>query len=393
MSDATKLREDSRTTGPLDVVDAARDLQSVFDRHGAENDEAGHLVPAVLDAVHASGITSGMVPRDLGGSEATPTELLEMNSTMAYGDPSTGWVTMAYIFLNGLAAAFLDRDLAAELLTTDRLAIAGQGTKAGVAERSGDGYRLSGRWFFGSGVKHATHIHTAAADSETGEVRFFLVPRDQVTFLENWDVLGLRATGSIDYVLDDVYMPREFSYPALSTSPVTGGPLYHAGIGNYASINHGAWAIGIGRRILDELVTVVGARAGSPGALAGNASFHEQFGSAELRLRSARALLFEIWGEIEEAMYTAGDETMPMRLQTLNRMALVNATRAAVDVAEFAYRSGGSEALRRSTLQRLFRDVHGGMQHISSSPLILQSAGRQLAGLAEGQTWVHFELR
>lgn len=56
------------------------------------------------------------------------------------------------------------------------------------------------------------------------------------------------------------------------------------------------------------------------------------------------------------------------------------------------YTSGGSGALRSGTVQRLFRDVHAGTQHISSSPAIMQAAGRELAGLAPGERWVHFNL-
>jgi hypothetical protein len=62
------------------------------------------------------------------------------------------------------------------------------------------------------------------------------------------------------------------------------------------------------------------------------------------------------------------------------------------EIAGFVFRSMGTTALRAGAPQRLYRDVHGGTQHISSSPMILQSAGRQLAGLAEGEQWSHFQL-
>ncbi|WP_307486321.1 acyl-CoA dehydrogenase family protein [Pseudarthrobacter sulfonivorans] len=369
------------------------DMYELVDSYAEENDAQGRIAEEVLEAVHASGITRAMMPREFGGLELRPTELLTANRTLSYADPSTGWVSMAYAFLNGLAGAFLEPEVVEELLGSHHLAIAGQGTRPGKAERSGDGYVLSGRFFFGSGVKHATHIHTAAVDSATGEPRFFLVPAEKVDFIENWDVMGLRATGSIDYTLDAVHIPAKYSYATLSTNPITGGSLYHVGIGNFASINHGGWALGVGRRILDEVAKIVRRKAEKPGSIAENASFHEQYATAELRLRSAHALLYDAWAQIEDALYVHGQGTVPMELQTLNRAALVNATRALEDIAAFAYRTAGSEALRRGTLQRLFRDVHGGMQHISSSAQVLQSTGRYFAGLADGQKWVHFDLK
>lgn len=61
------------------------------------------------------------------------------------------------------------------------------------------GYLVSGSWSFASGIKHATHLHTAAADTETGPPRFFILPVEQVTFSDNWNVLGLCGTASIPW--------------------------------------------------------------------------------------------------------------------------------------------------------------------------------------------------
>ena len=225
----------------------------------------------------------------------------------------------------------------------------------------------------------------------TGQPRFFILPVAQVSFTDNWDVLGLRGTGSIDYALDGVFVPAEFSYPTLSTEPVTGGDLYRIGIGNFASINHGGWAVGVARRLLDELSALARRRAAAPGSIAASESFHERYANAEVKQRAARAFLYETWEEIEAVL--AGGDEIPLRLQTLNRAALNNATWSLRDIAAFAYESAGSEALRSGIIQRLFRDVHGGTQHISSSTAIMRSAGRELAGLAAGERWVHFALK
>jgi alkylation response protein AidB-like acyl-CoA dehydrogenase len=388
---------EAKPAGPVgardaaEVIRAARGLYDLIDGYGETNDREGRIAEPVVEALYASGAMSVFTPRALGGAEMSPRQSMDLFRTLSHADPSTGWVAMAIGMATGLAGAFFDEETAGELFATPRLGIAGQGTRPGTAVPVEGGYRISGAWAFASGIKHSTHLHTAAADTETGETRFFIVPVEQVTFIENWDVMGLRGTGSIDYTLQDCFVPANWSYPSLSREPVTGGDLYRIGIGNFASLNHGGWALGVGRRLLDELSSAVRVKADRPGGQAGSESFHEQYALAEVKLRAASALLYEVWEEIEEVLAT-GDE-IPLRLETLNRAALNNATWSTHAIAQFVYTNMGTEALRSGTVQRLFRDVHGGTQHISSSPMILRAAGRELAGLADGKRWVHFNLK
>lgn len=387
-SAATEARAGELGTHPL--IERAQELHELIDSNGPVNDREGRIAEPVIEALFTAGAMSALTPREFGGAELTPRQSMELIRTLSYADPSTGWVTMAIGMVTGLAGAFLPADAARELFKTPRIGIAGQGTRPGQAEPVEGGYLLSGSWSFASGIKHSTHLHTAARDAATGEIRFFILPVEEVTFIENWDVLGLRGTGSIDYTLDKTFVPGNYSYPSLSRTPVTGGDLYRIGIGNFVSINHSAWAIGVGRRLLDELQVLIQAKSGRPGALAENQAFHEQYADAEVEHRAAAALLHEVWEEIEATIASGRDATV--RQESLSRAALHNATWSTHRVAQFVYRSGGTDALRRGTIQRLFRDVHAGTQHISSSPAIMQSAGREMAGLAPGERWVHFNL-
>jgi indole-3-acetate monooxygenase len=74
------------------------------------------------------------------------------------------------------------------------------------------------------------------------------------------------------------------------------------------------------------------------------------------------------------------------------RLALANATWSSHHAAMFAYKSAGTLALRAGTLQRLFRDMHAGTQHVTSAPPVYGSIGRELAGLAEGKRWQFLNL-
>src|SRR5262249_61429475 len=166
--------------------------------------------------------------------------------------------------------------------------IAAQATRPGTAVPVPGGFRLSGSWSFASGIKHATHIHTLGIIQGTNEPRIFVLPVGKAALVDNWDVLGLRATGSIDYRIDDVFVPEEYTHFAVTETPKQGGDLYRIGIIGFAAICHSAWACGIGRRLLDEIGVKVRGGIGRSGTQASSETFHEQYAKAEAAYRAAR---------------------------------------------------------------------------------------------------------
>src|SRR5438093_8221006 len=294
-----------------------------------------------------------------GGAELDPVSSLQLIENVSYGDPSAGWVLMAAALAIGTGAAFLDDSAVDEIFGRERLpVIAGQGTRPGTAVPQGRGFLLSGSWSFASGIKHGTHIHTLGIIQGTGEPRIFVLPVERATLVDNWDVLGLRGTGSIDYVIDSVFVPEGYTHFALTETPRQGGGLYRVGVIGFAVMCHSAWGCGIGRRLLDELAATVKAKAGRAGALAASDSFHEQYAKAEATYRSARAFVYEAWGNAKQTL-DRGD-TLSVRQHTLIRLAMANVTWSAHEVAVFVYKAVGTTGLRAGTIQRLYRDMHAG---------------------------------
>jgi alkylation response protein AidB-like acyl-CoA dehydrogenase len=259
-----------------------------------------------------------------------------------------------------------------------------------VAKTTEGGYLLTGDWSFASGIKHGTHIHTLAIIEETGEPRIFVVPVDKATLIDNWDVIGLRGTGSIDYTMRDVFVPEGFSHFAVTETPKRGGDVYHIGIIGFATICHSGWAMGVGRRMLDELAVLAREKTGRAGALVDSSAFHEGYGKAEATFRAARAFVIESWRDVEASL--AKGDRVSVRQHTLIRLALTHLTASLHEIANFVYLSAGTTSLRRGTLQRMLRDVHAGTQHVTSSPPVVQACGRELAGLASGASWRFLEL-
>jgi len=375
----------------IDLPARAASVAAIADTHADEGDRRGQLSAPVVDALHRERILAMWVPRALGGSELDGVSSLRVIENLSHGDPSTGWVAMAASLAIGTGAAYLKDEAVDELFGGGRFPIiAGQGTKPGTAVPHDGGFHLSGSWSFASGIRHSTHIHTLGIIDGTGEPRIFVLPVEQATLIDNWDVLGLRGTGSIDYRIDNVFVRDAYTHFAVTEEPRRGGDLYRLGIIGFAIICHSGWACGIGRRLLDELMNKVKTGIGRSGTQAGSESFHEQYAKAEATYRSARALVFEAWADVS-ATLERGDP-LTVRQQTLIRLAMANITWACHDVSEFVYKSAGTLALRSGTIQRLFRDMHAGTQHITSAPPVFRAAGRELAGLAEGKTWVFLDL-
>src|SRR5690606_2496638 len=148
-------------------------------------------------------------------------------------------------------------------------------------------------------------------------------------------------------------------------------------------ICHSAWACGIGRRLLDELIAKVHGGAGRTGTLAGSDSFLEQYARVEGAYRAARAFVYETWHDVRDTLDRGA--SLSVRQHSLMRLAMGHVTSASHDVADFVYKSAGTLALRSGTIQRLFRDMHAGTQHVTSAPPMFRNAGRELAGLGSGK--------
>jgi alkylation response protein AidB-like acyl-CoA dehydrogenase len=381
--------KDGTTT---DLPARATRVGAIADEHAAFGDAHGQLADPVVEALHREGLLGMWVPRAVpGGSEIDVVSSLQVIERVAYGDPSAGWVMMAASLAIGTGAAYLQDEAVAELFAGPRLpVIAGQGTRPGTAVPTDGGFLLSGSWSFASGIKHGTHIHTLGLIEGTNEPRIFVLPVDQATLIETWDVLGLRGTGSIDYRIDNVFVPEGYTHFAVTDVPKRGGSLYTLGIVGFAAMCHSGWACGIGRRMLDEISILVRGKMGRAATQASSDAFQEEYAKAEATYRSARALVFESWGDVKETL-DRGDR-LSVRQHTLVRLAMAHVTWASHAVSTFVYKTAGTTALRSGTIQRLFRDMHAGTQHVVASPPVYRAVGRELAGLAEGHTWVFVDL-
>jgi alkylation response protein AidB-like acyl-CoA dehydrogenase len=369
-------------------------LGRALDANADAAEELGRLPEETARALLDAGVVRALLPQNLGGYEFSPRQLIETVERVSYHDAAAGWTMMALQLVTGTTAAYLNAVAATELFPDvaggDYALLAGHGTRPGRAVPVEDGYLVSGSWQFASGMAHATHIHSAIQVEGTGELRVLAMPKSQVELVDNWDVLGLRATHSIDYHCADVHVPATHTYLATTTDPANGGAIYRLGLVNMAAIGHTGWAFGVGRRLLDELKSLAAAKSGTRNAAVDTAQFHAEYATAEAKLRSARAWATEVWRGIE-ATLNAG-ELASTEQDTLLRLALNHATWTVQDVGQTVHRWAGTAAIRRGPIDRFLRDLGTGTQHITSSPMVLQNCGKWLSGAQRQAHWEFLDL-
>jgi len=142
--------------------------------------------------------------------------------------------------------------------------------------------------------------------------------------------------------------------------------------------------------MLDEMKELARKKSGTPGTSVDTDQFAAEYAKAEATLRSARAFVFDVWSD-NEATLDSG-ELLSSEQETLTRLALNNATWSSHEVCMTVYKWAATAALRHGDLQRFFRDMHAGTQHITSAPPVYAAVGRELAGLAKGKKWLFLNL-
>jgi alkylation response protein AidB-like acyl-CoA dehydrogenase len=381
--------------GSSRALGIAREVGPALSSLSARHDRLGCLSQEALAALGQGNFFGLMVPKELGGLGASPVETLEVFEEVSRADASTGWVLTTCGFAAGLAGAFLGDAAATRVFGPGMPIIAGAGMPQGRATPVDGGFRLSGRWSYGSGIKHATHLHCGGliydgdkprlAANGKPDVYIFTPSIADAKLDDQWDVLGLLGTGSVDYEITDAFLPLGYEFPIAQVKPFRGGQYYTLGAGGLSSLAHTGFALGLGRRALDELALVVQGGKGRAGALASSEGFLVGFAGAEAQYRAARAFVYSVWIDIERKLLQASP--IETRDLTLTHLSLNHMMWTSARVADFAYSAAGGVSLRDGALQRCFRDIHSATQHARVAPAYLRESGRELLDLVPRPIW------
>ena len=379
----------------VDVVTAAKNLVPLILAARDEGEQIRRVPPQVAEALAAAGLLQMFLPRSMGGPELNPLTVFRAIEEISKADGSIGWCAMIAT-AGSLLLGWLPTDVGRQFCGQPaNFRAAGSLRPLGRAYPADGGYRVQGHFNFASGIDHANWLLCTCLVMEgdapqltaagTLRVRAMWLPSGQATIKDTWSVVGLRGTGSQDFMVDDVFVPAAHSC-FIGEPPVEAGPLYHprpvfvtlftAVVGN---------SLGIARGAIDAFIELAARESStrSTDLLRDRPLVQSRLAEAEAILNGARAHVVDSIGTLWEAV--CSDASVPSLALARARLAIVHAMHEAVRSVDLVFHAAGTNAIYcRNPLERYFRDIHVAVQHNSAFPAQYESAGEVLMGLSPG---------
>ncbi|MGA2836785.1 MAG: acyl-CoA dehydrogenase family protein [Acidimicrobiales bacterium] len=380
-------------------VDAARSLRDLTAEEADACERERTLTPRTVDALWDSGLMQLFNPSEAGGSEPAFAEMIETWIELAWQDGSLGWIGIANFPSAAACAAYLPSDGFAEVFTEhgNRVTVGGQFFPNGSGETVDGGYRVSGAWNFGSGTGHAEYVAAGFIPTTGGEMvvgddgipplLVAVIPHEQIVFTDGWHVQGLKGTGSFDYNVTDLFVPEIRTFELFTRSPHRGASAaFRMGLIPITAAGHASWALGVAKSMLDDVseLAMTKVRMGDEGALANRATFQRGLAHHTAMWKAARLLVLDTFAVAEQTVADGGELTPTMRADL--RVAATFATESCREVVQWAHLAAGTSAIREgSRLERAFRDLYTGTQHVFIGEKTYTDASRIYLGLSEDQ--------
>jgi alkylation response protein AidB-like acyl-CoA dehydrogenase len=381
-----------------DLLAAAKELAPRIRELADEGERIRDMPLVLVEAIRAAELWDDVRPASLGGFEVDLADHLRIVEEIARADGSAGWnfmigTTTGYFL--GLSPEPVAREIYDRF---PNLIAGGSGAPQGKAVPVDGGYRISGHFTFGSGIRH-TELMGCGCFVYDGdkpriglngapEMLMALVPTTACEILDNWHVSGLRGTGSVDYTVTDCVVPAEWCWSGfflVGAAPTAARPLYRLPVPSFAALGIASVGLGISRHAIDAVVELAAEKrpAGQMLTLRELSRVQAEVARAEGLYRSGRALLYQTVEAVWDAL-VAGRQLSPADRGEI-RLAATTAVQHAAKAVDLMYNAGGTTSIYESfPLERCFRDIHALTQHAMVNPATLELAGRVLLGVEPG---------
>ncbi|RVW02515.1 acyl-CoA dehydrogenase family protein [Rhodococcus spongiicola] len=381
------------------VLDTIMQFADEIRAEGAEGDKLMRLTDNNAKRLRDAGVIRMLQPKEFGGLECHPREFAETVMAIGAMDGATGWVA-GVVGVHPWELTFFDTKAQEEIWGENPdMWMASPYAPMGVAIPVDGGYILNGRWSFSSGTDHCGWVMIGAAvgdadGNRTNRIMHVLLPRsDYEIDQDSWNVVGLRGTGSKDFVVKDAFVPAHRTLDA--DIVMSGNGWRHAGRDEtlYKFPFSGIFPLGITSSLIgiaEGALACYMAAQKERVAVTGIPIMQDPYvlyaiGDAAAEINASRVSILEtvdrFWDKTEKGQEVSFEE------RAIGRRTQVSAAwRAVRAVDEVFARAGGGAMHLKFPMQRFWRDAHVGLTHAIHVPgsIFASSALTELGGEPQG---------
>jgi alkylation response protein AidB-like acyl-CoA dehydrogenase len=367
------------------IWERTRALRPIIEAHRDEGDGLHHLPGAIARAFVDANVYRLLLPPEFGGENIDLLTYYDLLEEVASYDGSAGWNysigSSTPIILGDLPPARLHA-----IFASADSCVAASASPSGHAVEVEGGYRITGRFAWASGIHQARWVvanclvfdgdtmrkSTAGAPVMLG----FVMPREDCTVLDTWHVLGMRGTGSTEFEVKEVFVPKDMTIRFFNAEPRYPYPIFHLPP-TYFGYNHVGVMNGIARSALEGLKALASSKTS---AMAGT-SFRDD-PQAQYSVAKAEAMIEANRLAVKEAfralwMKVVAGESTPLETRARLRRAVAHAAECAVEAVQLCYHAAGGTAIYASApFERALRDVNTAATHIATRRVMMEEAGR-----------------
>lgn len=370
-----------------EIVHRITSLQGMISANANESERIRKPVDEVWAALRKTGVFYLHIPKERGGLEQGLQAFIDVIVPIAEVDTALAWNVCFVVFHQWMMPQF-PKELQDEVWgSLPYFTSAGSAWPPGKIEKVEGGYRLSGRYKYGSGIMHSewtTPIAMMQLEDGTQAPIISFVPVEDVTVYDTWQMDGMAGTGSHDISYSDVFIPDHRALPLaklIQGQHHHANPFYRMSMTPFFTLVPATPMLGAARGAVklfrQKLLTP-----GPEGTVTEKPVLQHALAKADLTLISAEATLRDAARQAEELV--AGDQPLSGEDRIRLRAQISFAARQCLEAVRIIADLAGSSAHRSTNpLQRIVRDVnviatHGTLEFNASVELY----GQALTGLS-----------
>lgn len=382
------------------LVSRAAGLRQVLRKNAAWSEENRRIHDESIEALADAGIFKMRVPLRYGGYESDTRTLVEVAAELAKADGSTAW-TAAVSWIPTWMTCLFPEEVQDEVFSTPNVRVCGTLSPTAMATPAGGGIVVNGKWGFVSGALHSHWQEILAilvGPDEQPMPIMALVPLSELQIVDDWHTSGLRGTGSVTTVAQDLFVPQHRVLPlpaVLEGKPASeanaGSPIYRVPLLPVASASSVGTALGLARAAQEEFFTRLPERKITYTDYARQSEApltHLQVAEAAMKADEAEFHALRLATQVDTKGVEGSPWTVEERVKARADMgAACRLAMEAVDVLAMA--SGGSSIYHDVPMQRIARDIHALNLHALMHPNTnAELYGRILCGLEPNSQYI-----